>query len=250
MVAALEEHCSREVINHDEAIKALKEENETLEAANREEVALFKREKEVLEKDVADAVAAKDLAMQKAKKADEISNHLHEELEVERKLAASLWDQLKEAEVQATVVVGLYRDALGQFGGSTSSLPGCRDVGVSLAWLKSRISKLPDFVGGAIDFGALAGCPPSVAFLDARVAAMFRQFRRRTSPLPLMLVISPRACVGPSGTLLALFGLSSGRLNMAEAHCLEVFRISPCLVRIFCCIFSVSWFLLDGFVGA
>jgi hypothetical protein len=32
MVAALEEQCSQEVINHDEAIKLLKEENESLEA--------------------------------------------------------------------------------------------------------------------------------------------------------------------------------------------------------------------------
>jgi hypothetical protein len=173
MVVALEECCSLEVINRVEAIKALKEENETLEAekahllkdakllhAVREEVALLKREKEGLEldvvelqKDVANVVAAKDLAMQKVEKANEISNRLHEELEAECKSAASLWDRLKEAEVQATVVVGLYCDAWGQFGCSTSTLPGSGDVGVSMAWLKFHISKLPDFVGGLLILG-------------------------------------------------------------------------------------------------
>jgi hypothetical protein len=47
-------------------------------------------------------------------------------------------------------VIKLYSNALSQFGGSTSAPPGCRDVGVSLAWLKSHVSKLPDFVGGLL----------------------------------------------------------------------------------------------------
>jgi hypothetical protein len=62
MAAALEERCSQEVINHDEAIKLLKEENESLEAVKahlskdakllplaREEIASLKKEKEELD---------------------------------------------------------------------------------------------------------------------------------------------------------------------------------------------------------
>ena len=98
-----------------------------------------------------------DLVVQRATKAHEISSHILEELEAKHESAASLWDQLKEAELQATLVLGLYRDALGHFGGSTSAPPRCRDFAMSLAWLKFHIIKLPDFIGGAIDFGALVG---------------------------------------------------------------------------------------------
>jgi chromosome segregation ATPase len=119
MAVALEERCSQEVINCDETIKLLKEENESLEAtkahlsedakllpAAREEVASLKREKEGLEltvaklwKEVDDVGAAKDMAVQRRAKAEEILNCLHEELEAEHKLVASLRDRLKEAEV-------------------------------------------------------------------------------------------------------------------------------------------------------
>ena len=63
---------------------------------------------------------------------------------------------MQKVEAEAAAVIGLYSGLLAQFGGSNSAPLPSGDVGASLAWLKSHISMLPDFVGGAVDFGALA----------------------------------------------------------------------------------------------
>ena len=177
MVAALEERCSQEVLTHDEAIRLLKEENESLEAAKlhlseeakllptaRVEIASMKKEKGELElsvaklwKDLDGAEVAKELAILRATKAAKVSNRLCEDLEAERESATSLPIWLREVEAQASTIVGLYRDALRQFGGSTSAPPEGGDIAAILAWLKSHITKLPNVVGGAVDFGALVG---------------------------------------------------------------------------------------------
>jgi len=190
MVAALEERCSREVICRDEAIGALKKENETLEAEKarlseeikgfssiRREVESLKKERddyktgsEAMRKEKEDAEAsaavlrtsatearrARDLALQRAKKAEDIADRLRKELDAERASAATMQTRMQKAEAEAAAIVGLYTDSLAQFGGSTSAPPPSGDVGASLAWLKSHIRMLPDFVGGAVDFGALA----------------------------------------------------------------------------------------------
>ena len=190
MAAALEERCSREVIYRDEAIEALKKENETLEAEKarlseevqgfssiRQEVEelrverdqlkawseAFKKEKEdaeasvvVLRASATEAEKAKDLAVQRAKKAKDIADRLRKELDAERTSAAAVQTRMQKAEAEAAAVIGLYSGSLAQFGGSTSAPPPNGDVGASLAWLKSHISMLSDFVGGAVDFGALA----------------------------------------------------------------------------------------------
>ena len=190
MAAALEERCSREVICRDEAIGVLKKENETLEvekARLTEEVKEFssvrreieslrkerddykagsevlKKEKEdaeasaaVLRTNVTEAGRARDLALQRAEKAEDIADRLRKELDAERTSAAELQTRVQKAEVEAAAIVGLYADSLAQFGGSTSAPPPSGDVGAGLAWLKSHIRMLPDFVGGAVDFGALA----------------------------------------------------------------------------------------------
>ncbi|XP_021317600.1 uncharacterized abhydrolase domain-containing protein DDB_G0269086-like [Sorghum bicolor] len=120
MAAALEERCSREVICRDEAIGALKKENETLEAEKarlseevkefssvRREVdslrkerddykagsAVLKKEKEdaeasaaVLRTSIAEAGRVRDLALQRAEKAEDIAERLRRELDAERTL--------------------------------------------------------------------------------------------------------------------------------------------------------------------
>jgi len=120
MAAALEERCSREVICRDEAIEALKKENETLEAEKarlseevkgfasvRQAVEVLRREKEELknvsevlkkEKEEAEASAAvlresaslheraKDMAMLRAEKAEDVADRLRKELDAERTL--------------------------------------------------------------------------------------------------------------------------------------------------------------------
>ena len=190
MAAALEERCSREVICRDEAIDALKKDNETLEAEKvrlseevrgfslaRQELESLRKERdelkagsEVLRKGKEEAEAssaalcegasqldrAKDLAVQRAEKAEGIADRLRKELDAERTSAAVLQTRMQKAEEEDAAVIGLYSSSLVQFGGSTSAPPTGSDVGASLAWLKSHISMLPDFVGGAVDFGALA----------------------------------------------------------------------------------------------
>ena len=121
----------------------------------------LKKEKEEIEaeatnlhKNVSEVERARDLAVQRAEKADDITERLRKELDAEHVSVAAMQTRLQEAE--AVAVIGLYSGSLAQFGGSTSAPPSGGDVGVSLAWLKSHISMLPHFVGGAIDFRALA----------------------------------------------------------------------------------------------
>ena len=190
MAAALEERCSQEVICRDEAIGALKKENKTLEAEKarlseevrgfssiRREIESLKKERddykagsEVLKKEKEDAKAsapvlrtsateaekARDLALQRAEKAEDIADRLRKELDAERTSAAELQTRMQKAEAEAGAIVVLYTDSLARFGGSTSAPPASGDIGASLTWLKSHIRMLPDFVGGAVDFGALA----------------------------------------------------------------------------------------------
>ena len=184
MAVALEERCSREVICRDEAIEALKKENETLEAEKtrlseevkgfasirqavevlRKEKEEFKTASEVLkrEKEEAEAAAAvlresasqhertKDLAVQRAEKAEDVADRLRKELDAERTSAAALQSRLQKAEVEAAAVVGLYSHSLAQFGGSTSAPPPSGDVGASLAWLKSHIRMILIEGGGRV----------------------------------------------------------------------------------------------------
>ena len=89
MAATLEERCSWEVICRDEAIGALKKENETSE--------VLKKEKEdaeasaaVLRTSAAEAERARDLALQRAEKAEDFADRLRKELDAERTSAAEL----------------------------------------------------------------------------------------------------------------------------------------------------------------
>jgi hypothetical protein len=53
-------------------------------------------------------------------------------------------------------IAELYVGALERFGGSTSSLPS-KPLALNIfSWMKANFLKLCDFVGGAVDFGALA----------------------------------------------------------------------------------------------
>ena len=110
----------------------------------------------VLRASASEAEKAKDLAVQRAEKAEDIADRLRKELDAERTSAAAVQTRMQKAEAEAAAIIGLYSGSLAQFGGSTSAPPTSGDVGVSLAWLRSHISMLPDFVGGAVDFGALA----------------------------------------------------------------------------------------------
>jgi len=108
---------------------------------------------------------------------------------------------MQKAEAEATAVVGLYADSLAQFGGSTSAPPPSDDVGASLAWLKSHIRMLPDFVGVLSILGLWLRLAPSLGFCAVEVALTRRKLPRRSSRRRRMLARAPRACANQSGIL-------------------------------------------------
>ena len=63
---------------------------------------------------------------------------------------------LEEACVAGVTTAELYQAALGGFGGATSQLPSDASALGIFAWFKENITRLPDFVGGAMDFGVLS----------------------------------------------------------------------------------------------
>ena len=67
-----------------------------------------------------------------------------------------LTKRLEDAKAVGLAVAELYVGALDQFGGSMSSLPSDPSAFNIFSWMKANFRKLPDFIGGAIDFGALA----------------------------------------------------------------------------------------------
>ena len=88
---------------------------------------------------------------------------LNKEVDAEREFGVAMKAQvdmptrhLEDAKTVGLVVVELYVGALEQFGGSTSSLPSNPSTFSIFSWMKANFLKLPDFVGGAIDFGELA----------------------------------------------------------------------------------------------
>jgi hypothetical protein len=64
--------------------------------------------------------------------------------------------RLKATEELALATAQAYLAVLWEFGGSTSALPEEPSAFNLLSWLKAHVEKLSSFVGGAVDFGALA----------------------------------------------------------------------------------------------
>jgi hypothetical protein len=75
---------------------------------------------------------------------------------------------LEAAEELGLATARMYEGALGQFSGITSDLPKGPTAFNLLSWLKAHAHKLPSFVGGAIDYGALAGATNYVKMLAHR----------------------------------------------------------------------------------
>jgi hypothetical protein len=64
--------------------------------------------------------------------------------------------RLEDAKAIGLAAARLYTNALSQFGGVTSLLPLDPSAYSVFSWMKSNFAKLLDFMGGAIDFGALS----------------------------------------------------------------------------------------------
>ena len=67
-----------------------------------------------------------------------------------------LTKHLEDAKSVKLAADELYVGVLDQFRGSTSSLPPEPLAFNIFSWIKANFLKLPNFVGGAVDFGALA----------------------------------------------------------------------------------------------
>jgi len=166
----------REVVDHNLSIEALKKEVDTLQAEKTRlvgevgglrtvcaELEEFQKKVDLLNKEVDGAKAAEQLAAEFALKAFELADSLRKEVDVERESGATLKVQvdmlskrLEDAKSIGLVAAELYVGALEQFGGSTPSLPSEPLAFNIFSWLKANFMKLPDFVGDAMDFGALA----------------------------------------------------------------------------------------------
>jgi hypothetical protein len=64
--------------------------------------------------------------------------------------------RLEDASAVGLAAAELYTKVLGQFGGITSPLPLEPSAHSILSWLKLNSAKLPNLVGGEVDFGALS----------------------------------------------------------------------------------------------
>jgi len=273
MAAALEERCSREVICRDEAIGALKKENETLEAEKarlseevrgfssvRREIESLKKERddykagsEVLKKEKEDAEAsaavlrtsateaerARDLALQRAAKAEDIADRLRKELDAERTSTAELQTRTQKADAEAAAIVGLYAESLAQFGGSTSAPPPSGDVGASLAWLKSHIRMLPDFVGGAVNFGALAAVSSFAKLLRREGCSHMEEVAKEEFATAEDIGEGTSSLRKSVWNFISSFWIRFGRAEakkMAEARRAEV-----CMIWLFICILFATF---------
>lgn len=107
--------------------------------------------------------ATEQMASKRALKAMEIADNLRREVDMERESGIALKAQvgvlskrLEDAKSLRLATVKLYAGTLEQFGGSTPPLPSESLAFSLLSWMKANFMKLPDFVYGAVDFGALA----------------------------------------------------------------------------------------------
>ena len=67
-----------------------------------------------------------------------------------------LTKRLEDAKAVGLATAEVYISALGQFGCVTSSLPPGPSAFSIFSLMKSNFTKLPNFIGGAVDFGALS----------------------------------------------------------------------------------------------
>ena len=90
-----------------------------------------------------------------------------------------LQKRLEEAWAAGVATTELYQAALAGFRSTTSSLPTDASALGIFAWFKENVAKLPDFVGGAMDFGALSCATNLCKTLGKLGCAHFAELRSR-----------------------------------------------------------------------
>jgi hypothetical protein len=183
MSSALEERSTTELLGRNNAIKVLKKENELIKTEKaklleevaelvslRLEVGGLRTEKEKvalevveLKKQANSSKGAEALTVEHALKVNKTSKNLRRELDAEKQSSLALQQQvnmlsarLKAAEELALATARAYSAILGEFGDNTYALSEEPSAFNLLSWLKAHVEKLPSFVGGAVDCGALA----------------------------------------------------------------------------------------------
>lgn len=176
MLEILESRAANEIVKRDEAIENLQNELYCLEdekkqfSADAEDLRIarltvedLKKQVGALEKDVSGSKAAEEVALARLEKVVASNESLRNEIAAERSSSQALSAQvellqkrLEEARVAGLAAVELYQAALGGFGGTTSPLPADASALSIFGWFKENVAKLPEFVGGAVDFGALS----------------------------------------------------------------------------------------------
>ena len=116
----------------------------------------------MLNKEAYGVKATRQLAAERALKAIEMVDNLRKEVDAERESDATLKAQvdmpskcLEDTKSIGLAAAGFYVGAVEQFGGSTSPLPS-EPLAFNISWMKADFLKLHDFVGHAVNFGALA----------------------------------------------------------------------------------------------
>jgi chromosome segregation ATPase len=133
-------------------VASFRDDNERAEG----EVARLKRQ-------VEEAQMLEVLAMEHASKANVTCDNLLNVLDKEKQSRAALQEQVSLLRKRMEALEGLslittetYKAAVEKFGGQTSALLEEASAFNLLKWLKSHVEKVPSFVGGVVDFVALA----------------------------------------------------------------------------------------------
>ena len=158
---------------------------------------------EALERDVAGSKAAEGTALARLQKAVDAKEGLRKEIDAERSSSQALSTQvellqrrLEEARAAGVAKAELNQAALGGFSGATLPLPSDASALGIFAWFKENITRLPNFIGGAMDIGALSCATNLWKTLGKLGCAHFAELRGQ------------REFVGPSD-----FGETSGEIS-------------------------------------
>lgn len=160
--------------------------------------------------------------------------------------------RFEEAWAAGAAAAELYRAALAGFGGTSSPLPADASTLDIFAWFKENIAKLPEFIGGAMDFSVLSCATNLCKTLRRMGCAHFVELRsRRAFEGPSKLGETSGEVLKPVKKFMKYFWLKFGRANarfLAEARHAAVSAIRN--FPIFCC-FSFLFFayLLRAYVG-
>jgi hypothetical protein len=177
-------------------------------SATRANAKNLRKEVESLRKEVEDARGVKAVSAERASKAARTAESLRKAIDAEKELGLMLQQQvglltrcLEATKELGLTMVKMYVDTLGQFGSSTFDLPEEPTAFSLFTWRKAHLEKLPTFIGGAADFGALAGTTNFAKMVHRGGVLIWIVLKRRNLRAPPILGRPHAACGGRSEIL-------------------------------------------------